>query len=148
MSESSNSSLLEQPSSENGSRWLAWSSLAFALLQSACTFVVATSSIRVLIGLTSLAIVAGTDAPATGYHRDAIRIPMMLFALASTVLNMYALWRARTLRRRPSSQWRVQPLTAKRKRSERLQIALAVLTLILLVAETWTHTMIHYAHPF
>lgn len=73
---------------------------------------------------------------------------MMLFALASTVLNMYALWRARTLRRRPSSQWRVQPLTAKRKRSERLQIALAVLTLILLVAETWTHTMIHYAHPF
>jgi hypothetical protein len=127
------------------SRWLGLSSFVFAILQSACTFVLATSSIRVLIGLSSLAAAAGTDAPAKGFHQDAIRIPMMLFALAGTFINLYAVWRVRSLRNRPASQWRVQPVTLKQKRSERLQIALSILTLILLVAEWWTHSMLH--HP-
>jgi hypothetical protein len=127
------------------SRWLGWSSFVFAFLQSACTFVLATSSIRVLIGLGSLAAAAGTDAPAKGFHQDAIRIPMMIFALAGTLFNLYAVWRVRSLRRRPASQWRVQPVTPKQKRSEWLQIALSILTLILLAAEWSTHSMLH--HP-
>jgi hypothetical protein len=127
------------------SRWLGWSSFVFAFLQSACTFVLATSSIRVLIGLGSLAAAAGTDAPAKGFHQDAIRIPMMIYALAGTLFNLYAVWRVRSLRRRPASQWRVQPVTPKQKRSERLQIALSILTLILLAAEWSTHSMLH--HP-
>jgi hypothetical protein len=128
------------------SRWLGWSSFAFAALQAACAFVVATSSIRVLIGLGSLAIVAGTDAPVTGFHQDAIRIPMMLFALAGAGLNLYALWRVRSLRRSPAAQWRVQPVTAKQRRSEWLQFALSILTLVLLVAEWWAHSIIHHPH--
>ena len=118
-----------------GFRWLSWSGFVFAFLQSACTFVLATSSIRVLIGLSALAAAAGTNAPAKGFHQDAIRIPMLLFAL----------WRVRSLRARPASQWRVQPVSAKQKRSERLQIALSVLTLILVAAEWWTHSLLH--HP-
>lgn len=126
-------------------RWLGWSSFVFAFLQSACTFVLATSGIRVLIGLSSLAAAAGTDAPAKGFHQDAIRIPMMIFALAGTAINLYAVWRVRSLRARPASQWRVQPVTPKQKRSEWLQIALSIMTLILLAAEGWTHHLIH--HP-
>jgi hypothetical protein len=126
-------------------RWLGWSSFVFAFLQSACAFVVATSSIRVIIGLSALAAAAGTNAPAKGYHQDAIRIPMMMLALAGTLINLYALWRVHSLRRRPASQWRIQPVTPKQKRSERLQIALSILTLILLAAEWWTHPMLH--HP-
>jgi hypothetical protein len=130
---------------ESRSRWLVWSAFLFALLQSACTFVVATSGIRVLIGLGALAAAAGTNAPAKGFHQDAIRIPMMWFALIATAINLYALWRARSLRKKPAAQWRVQPLTPKQKRSERFQIALSILTFVLLALEWWTHSMIH--HP-
>jgi hypothetical protein len=129
-----------------GRRWLAWSSLIFAFLQSACAFVVATSGIRVLIGLGSLAAAAGTNAHPKGFHQDTIRIPMMLFALAGAVVNLYALWRVRSLRKRPSSQWRIQPVTAKQKRSERLQIALSVLTLVVLAAEWWAHQWLRHPH--
>ncbi len=129
-----------------GRRWLVWSGLIVAFLQSACAFVVATSGIRVLIGLGSLAAAAGTNAPVKGFHQDAIRIPMMLFALIGAVVNLYALWRVRSLRKRPSSQWRIQPVTAKQKRSERLQIALSVLTLVVLAAEWSAHQWLHHLH--
>jgi len=145
-----NSSTLESKNAkqvvEPRTRWLGWSSFLFALLQSACAFVVATSGIRVLIGLSSLAIAAGTNAPAQGWHQDAIRIPMMILALAGSLLNLYALWRVRSLRKRPAAQWRVQPVTVKQLRSERLQIALSVLALVLLVAETWAHQIMHKPH--
>jgi hypothetical protein len=127
-------------------RWVSWSSFAFALLQSICTAVLTISGVRVLIGLGALAAVAGTDAPATGWHRDAIRIPMMLLALAGTAVNLYVIWRVRRLRSRPSAQWRVQPVTAKELRSERWQIGLAIATLVLLIAEWRTHPIFHHPH--
>jgi heme/copper-type cytochrome/quinol oxidase subunit 2 len=127
-------------------RWLSWSSFVFALLQSLCTAVLTISGVRVLIGLGALAAAAGTDAPAAGWHRDAIRIPMMAFALAGTLVNLYVIWRVRRLRSRPAAQWRVQPPTAKEVRSERWQIFLAVVTLILLAAEWQIHHMLHHPH--
>jgi hypothetical protein len=144
--------LIEQTSGSNTqvignrARWISWSSLIFAILQSACAFLVATNGVRVLIGLGSLAVAAGTDAPAKGFHQDAIRIPMMIFALAGALLNLYVLWRVRSLRNRPAAQWRVQPVTTKQLRSERIQFALSMLTLILLAAESWTHAMFHHPH--
>jgi hypothetical protein len=127
-------------------RWISWSSFVFALLQSLCTAVFAISGVRVLIGLGALAAAAGTDAPARGWHQDAIRIPMMLLALAGTFVNLYVLWRVRRLRNRPAAQWRVQPPTAKERRSERWQLFLAVVTLVLLAAEWWTHSLYHHPH--
>ena len=131
---------------ERRARWVSWSSFVFALLQSACTAVLAISGIRVLIGLSALAIAAGTDAPARGFHQDAIRIPMMALALAGALINLYVLWRLWSLRRRPASQWRVQPLTAREKRSQWLQFVLAIVTIVLLALEWWTHPMIHHPH--
>lgn len=125
--------------------WVSWSSFVFALLQSLCTAVLTVSGVRVLIGLGALAAAAGTNAPATGWHRDAIRIPMMLLALLGTIVNLYVLWRVRSLRRRPAAQWRVQPPTSKELRSERWQFILAILTLLLLAGEWATHYRIH--HP-
>jgi hypothetical protein len=134
------------PSIQRSSRWLGWSSFLFAFLQAACAFVVATSSIRVLIGLSSLVVAAGTNAPPKGWHQDSIRIPMMIFALVGALVNLYALWRVRSLRRRPAAQWRMQPVTKKQKRSEWLQISLSVLTLVLLAAEWSAHSMLHHSH--
>jgi hypothetical protein len=113
-------------------------------LQSACTTAIAISGIRVAIGLSALAeATIGIHAPAAGFHRDAIRIPMMIAATIGSVINLYVIWRIRTLRARPYAQWRVQPVTAKQRRSETFQIVLAIFTLILVAAEWITHPMVH-----
>jgi hypothetical protein len=124
-------------------RIINWSGFIFALLQSACTAVIAISGFRVAIGLSALAAAAGIHAPAHGFHQDAVRIPMMALAVLGATLNLYVLWRVRSLRNRPASQWRQQPVTASKKNSERLQLALSILTLILLAAEWITHPMVH-----
>jgi hypothetical protein len=137
------SALPTTPESTARTKLLTWSSFAFALLQSLCSAVVAISGIRVAIGLSALAAAAGIHAPARGFHADAIRIPMMALALIGALLNLYLLWNARRLRNRPSAQWRRVSLSAKKKASERLQLILSILTLLLLAAEWITHPMIH-----
>jgi len=128
-------------------RTLGGVSLVAALLQSLCTAVFAISGIRVAIGLTALAAVSGIYAPARGWHQDAIRIPMLIFASAGAVVNLAVLARIWRLRAQPSAQWRRRELSTKQKRSERLQVALALVTLILVGLETWTHPMVHRKGP-
>ena len=120
-------------------------SLMFILLQSACTAVMAISGIRLVIGLGALAAAAGLHRPASGFHMDAIRIPMMILAVGGSLVNLYVIWRVRTLRARPSSKWRVRLVTARQRRNETIQIALAIVTLVLVVAEYMTHLIIHNA---
>ncbi len=122
---------------------LSRTSLLLALLQSLCTAVLTVSGIRVAIGLTALAAASGIYAPARGFHQDAIRIPMLILATAGAVLNLMVLGWIRHLRSRPSAKWRQRTLTAKEKRSERLQVVLAIVTLALVGLETWTHPMVH-----
>lgn len=122
---------------------LGWSGIVFAILQSACTAVIAISGLRVAIGFSALAAAAGVHAPAKGFHQDAIRIPMMLFALVGSLLNLFVVWKIRNLRGKRASQWRQKPLPKKKRDSERLQITLSILTLVLLAAEWMTHPMIH-----
>lgn len=124
-------------------RWLNWSAILFAILQSACTAVIAVSGVRVAIGLSALAAAAGIHAPAHGFHQDAIRIPMMLLAFFGAVINLYVIGKVRHLRNKPAAQWRQQPLTKRKLNSERFQIALSILTLLLLAAEWITHPLIH-----
>ncbi|SRR5216684_8190249 len=125
------------------SKLINWSSIAFALLQSACAAVMLLSGLRVAIGLGALAAAAGIHAPARGFHQDAIRIPMMILAFLGAVMNLYVIWKVRRLRSRPASQWRQQPLTKKKLNSERFQIGLSVLTLLLLATEWITHPLVH-----
>jgi hypothetical protein len=126
-----------------GLRWANFGSFLFVLLQSACTAVMAISGFRLLIGLSALAAASGVYGPAKGFHQDAIRIPMMVLALVGALANLYSVWRVRSLRARPASQWRVQPVSSGKIRSERVQVGLAIVTLALLAAEWITHAMIH-----
>jgi len=122
-------------------------SLLFALLQSLCTAVLTISGIRVAIGLGALAAAGGIYAPARGFHQDAIRIPMLILAAAGAILNLAVLAWIRHLRSRPAAQWRRRTLTAREMRSERLQVVLAIVTLVLVGLETWTHPMVHRTGP-
>jgi hypothetical protein len=122
----------------NGSAFL------FAVLQSVCSAFIALSGVRLLIGVGAFAAASGALKLADRMHIDAIRIPMMLFALAGSVLNLIILWQVRRLRKRPASAWRQQPVTKKKTISEWFQFTLSVLTLLFLAAEFVAH---RYLHP-
>src|SRR5260370_39771215 len=122
---------------------LMWSPILFSILQSACTALMPISVLRVAIGLSALAAAAGIHAPPRGFHQDAIRIPMMILAFLGAVINLFVIWKVRNLRNKPAAQWRQQPVTRKKLNSERFQIALSVLTLLLLAAEWLTQPMLH-----
>jgi hypothetical protein len=133
-----------QERAANRRSWMiGFTSLFFILLQSACTAFMALSGLRLLVGVGSLAAaVAGTRFLGS-IHGEAIRIPMEIFAVAGSAVNLYAIWRVRSLRARPSSQWRVGPVNPRKKRAESIQIALAVLTLLLVGAEWAFHIYLH-----
>ena len=125
-------------------RWaVGLTSFLFIVLQSVCALVMALSGVRLIIGLGALAAVAaGARGPATGFHQDAIRIPMMTLAVLGSCINLYMIWRIRSLRKRPSSKWRQQPMSRRRLWGERVQITLAIVTLVLVVAEFLSHRYI------
>lgn len=118
---------------------LNWSGIFFAVLQSLCSAFVALSGVRLLIGIGAFTAATGALRIADRMHVNRIRIPMMLLALLGSVWNLVALWRVRSLRRRAASAWRQRPLTKQKKRSEFFQLAVAVVTLILLAAEATAH---------
>jgi len=120
-------------------QWLNWSSLFLAFLQSVCSAFVALHGVRLLIGIGAVVLASSTWKIAEALHVDAIRVPMMLIALAGALINLVALWQVRRLRARPASAWRQQPLAPATRRSEALQLALSLLTLVLLLAEAIAH---------
>jgi uncharacterized membrane protein YeaQ/YmgE (transglycosylase-associated protein family) len=121
-------------------------SVTMALLQSLCTAVFTVNSIRVGIGLAALA--AGSiAAPLIPLHRDSIRIPMLVIAVVGAVINLAVLAWVRRQRKRPEAQWRRRELSKKQRLSERLQVAMAILTLVLVGLEVWTHAILHRDSP-
>jgi hypothetical protein len=119
-----------------------WSSLFFAILQSVCSALIALGSVRLLIGIGAFAAASSVLKLADRMHIDAIRIPMMLLALAGSLLNLVVLWQVWRLRRRPASAWRQTAVPKRKIASEWLQFTLSVLTLLLLAAEFVAHRIL------
>jgi hypothetical protein len=124
-------------------RTLNWSSFGFAVLQNICAAFLALNGVRLAIGLGSVATAGGIVPALFKFHADAIRIPMMALALTGSIVNLLALWQIKRLRNRPAAQWRRQPLSLKQRRSEGLQIALSIVTLLLLATEYLLHHRMH-----
>ena len=124
----------------NGRSWIiGLTSFFFIILQSACTAVAALSGLRLLIGIGSLAVATTGIKFLASIHGEVLRIPMEVLAIAGSAVNLYVIWRIRSLRRQPSSQWRVEPTKPAKKRAEEVQITIAILTLLLVLAEWTTH---------
>ena len=123
-------------------KFLTASSLVLALMQSICTAVLTISGLRLAIGLTALALAGSVAAPIRWFRQDAIRIPMLVLATVGAVADLLILAWMRHLRRQPAAQWRRREQSSKEKRSQRLQVAVAILTLLLVGLETWTHSII------
>jgi hypothetical protein len=93
-----------QGAEKPGSWIVGLTGLLFILLQSACTAVMAISSLRLLIGLTSLAAASVLPGFVLAIHTERVRVPMMLVAVLGSLMNLYVLWRVRSLRSRAASQ--------------------------------------------
>jgi hypothetical protein len=90
-----------------------------------------------------LAAAAGLHVPASGFHADIIRIPLMVLALAGALVNVYVIWRVRRCvdgRRLNGGNGPCLRLKSGRKTCK---IVLALATLVLLVAEWITHPIVH-----
>ena len=118
---------------------IGWSSFGFALLQSICTLFAAVDGFRVMLGISSLIISASLGSFLDRIHSDWIRIPMILFALAGSLLNLAVLIQVRHLRNRPASKWRQIAPTRRKIRMEYLQFLLSVATLIFIGVEEFLH---------
>jgi len=122
---------------------LTWGSLALAAAESLCVAAVGLSGVRVALGFTSL-LAAGASGPATGWHREALRIPLLTIGAVGGLLSLLLLWNEEKLRRNPAAAWRIRPLTPKQQRRRMLQLVLAILTLLLVAAELVTHPLFHH----
>jgi len=120
-------------------QWVSWSSLFFAIVQSVCTVFVALSGLRLLLGAAAFSAAVSAMKVVDHIHADAFRIPMVMFALVGAVFNLVALWQVRRLRGRAASAWRQKSMSPSRFASERVQLILSVLTLILLGLESFYH---------
>ena len=131
------------PSSTPARLLLTWGSLALAAAESICLAAVGLSGIRVAVGLTSL-LAAGAAGPAQGWHREAIRIPLLIIGGLGAVINLLLLWNEERMRRNPSAAWRIKPLTKKQRRRRWIQLVLAILTLLIIAGELITHPWFHH----
>jgi hypothetical protein len=132
--------------SPKGLELVSGASVVLAVLQSLCTAIVTLNGVRVLIGLSALA-ASSIAAPLLEFHEDAIRIPMLVLAVAGSLANLAVLawiWR---LRSRPEAKWRQKEITPGQRRSERWQVAMALITLALVGVEMWAHVVVHRKPP-
>jgi hypothetical protein len=122
---------------------LSWGSLALALAESLCVAAVGLSGIRVAIGLGSL-ISASAGGPARGFHSNAVRTPLLILGGFGSCLVLLLVWNEGRMRKNPAAAWRIQPFTAKQKRSRRIQVVLAVASLVMIALEVLTHPWFHH----
>jgi hypothetical protein len=116
------------------------SSLLFSVLQSVCTAVVALNSVRLAIGIGSLAMTTGLGAAMEHFHQITwLRVTFLVGALSGSILTLGIVVRANRLRNRPAARWRLRPLSSKQKRLELLQLSLSLVTLLLIVVEEYLH---------
>jgi hypothetical protein len=130
----------------SGVAWtgVAWTGLAFACLQSVCTVLIGLGGARLLIGLLSLATASTVFARMDAFHADWLRIPMILFALLGSLVNLIVVAQVRRLRSRPAARWRLDMAGLPGKlRQERWQVLLSMAALVLVVVEEVLH---HWRH--
>lgn len=120
-------------------RLLVWCPLVATTAQVVpCAFLIALRGYRVVIG--GLAIFSASIAgPFEVFHQNAIRIPFSLIAGGLSFLNLYMYYYAQRRRQMPSARWRMQKLSAREVRTQRIQLYSSLLTLGMIAADPANH---------
>jgi len=124
-------------------RFITVGSLGLAIIQGVCATAVFLSGIGTAIGFSSL-IPETAAGPATGFHANRFRIPMLAIAGLGAVINLVLLWNAERMRRNPSARWRMRPLARKERLEKWIQLGTSVLTLLLIAGELLAHPLVHH----
>jgi hypothetical protein len=116
-----------------------WGAFMLAAVEAVCVFTVSAAKAGFLLG--------GMAAFAAGWskylHRDLIRVPVLLTAIAGAGVNLYVLWRGQKLRNAPAAAWRKRPLTIREQLRIVLVFSLAILTLAFAISEIYLHRLMH-----
>ncbi|HEV2462719.1 MAG TPA: hypothetical protein VGT04_02850 [Acidobacteriaceae bacterium] len=123
---------------------LSASSFVFAVLQSICGAAVLLNGFQLAVGIGALTFTSGIGLVMARLHADWIRVPMILVAVITALLNIALLVRVNRLRNRPAAQWRRKPLSRKQKRSEALQWTFSIVALVLVGIEEYLHMGFHH----
>jgi hypothetical protein len=119
---------------------IASSAFVFSILQSVCTVAVAINGVRLVIGAAAFGLTTAIDGRLERFHQVTwLRIALMVGALLGSLLTLWVVFRVRKLRSRPAARWRARPLSPAVRRAERLQVGLAIATLVLVGVEEYLH---------
>ena len=119
--------------------YLAWCPFIATVTQVVpCAFFIALSGYRIAIG--GLAVLAATCArPFEFYHQPAIRFSFFAIAAALSLLNLTMYFYARRQRMAPAARWRMRPLPARERYTQRIQLASSLLTLAMIAGDILNH---------
>jgi hypothetical protein len=129
------------PASRSGLWSLRWLPLAATSAQVIpCFFFLSLSGLRVAFGTIAVfsAAIAG---PFEFFHQNKLRVPFFVIAGGLSLLNLYLYAHAKRLRPRPAAQWRIQPLSAREHRIQRIQLVTSLLTLAMIAGDVLNHKL-------
>jgi len=124
-------------------RVLTVGSFGLAVVQGVCAAAVFVSGISTALGFSTL-IAATAAGPATGFHANRFRIPMLALAGVGALVNLFLFWNAERMHSNPSARWRMRPLTRKQRWEKWIQLSTSVLTLLLIAGELLAHPLFHH----
>ncbi|MGH9580214.1 MAG: hypothetical protein ACRD2R_04405 [Terriglobales bacterium] len=112
--------------------------LSIALAEGVCAALVFLKGIALFSGLMGL-MAAGAS---SWFHRDWVRIQLLVLASAVALANLYLLWNAWRLRNAPAARWRRRPLHASERRQVAFLLLSSLVTLLLVAAEVYGHSVL------
>ena len=118
---------------------LSLAALAGAAIQGLCVFAVAANSVKVALGVTSVAAGGGSSL----IHSDPIRLTLRYVSAALASATFYVIWTGWRLRNRTASQWRRVPLTRRQKWAIAFGLFSALASWFLIIAEVFAHQRMH-----
>ena len=124
-------------------RVLTVGSFGLAVVQGVCAAAVFVSGISTALGFSTL-IAATAAGPATGFHANRFRIPMLALAGVGALVNLFLFWNGKRMHSNPSARWRMRPLTRKQRWEKWIQLSTSVLTLLLIAGELLAHPLFHH----
>jgi hypothetical protein len=119
---------------------LSAASLAGATIQGVCAILVASSSLKVLLGVAGVAAAVKTSS----LHSDKIRVPLMLISAALASLTLYVLWNGWQLRKQPAARWRIRSLSRGQKLGIGFSLAASVTSWLLVIVEAVVHPIVFW----
>ena len=110
-------------------------SIVSGIIQGACAILVASSSLKILVGLAGLA----AAMKSSEFHSEGVRLPLMAISTVFALVTLFVLWNGHRLRNLPSARWRKRELSLRAKLAIGFSMTSALITLVLVAAELYIH---------